>query len=180
MHDVRGLRGSRGLFCETESSRRRIFRFANSTSENRVRAMISSNRPLSEPGPQHAAVLLVDDEQPLLDMYTAALSMTFDVATAANAREAEALVRQRTFKVVVVDHLMPGETGLNFLVRMKEDFPHMQRVLVTGYMKPEMLVRSVTEAAVFRYLTKPVSMSELIKVLHDAGQAYDASLAASK
>ena len=42
--------------------------------------------------------------------------------------------------------------------RAREEFPHMQRILVTGYMKPEMLLRSVNEAALFRYLLKPVSM----------------------
>ena len=143
--------------------------------------MIPSHAPPPEPeGAKRDAVLLVDDEQPLLDMYLSALSGIFDVAVAANAREADGLLKQRAFKVVVADHLMPVETGLNFLIRMREAFPSMQRVLVTGYMKPEMVVRSVTEAAVFRYLTKPVAMSELIQVLRDAAKAYDALLAAPK
>ena len=38
-------------------------------------------------------------------------------------------------------------------------------------MKPEMLIRSVNEAALFRYLLKPVSLSELIKVVQDAVRA---------
>ena len=125
-------------------------------------------------------VLLVDDERPLLDMYLAALSSTFDVATVSNAREASLLLQQRTFKVVIADHLMPGEPGLNFLVRVREEFPHMQRILVTGYMKPDMLLRSVTEAAVFRYLIKPVPMGELVHVIREAAKAHDASLAGAK
>jgi response regulator RpfG family c-di-GMP phosphodiesterase len=55
----------------------------------------------------------------------------------------------------------------------------MQRILVTGYMKPEMLLRSVNEAALFRYLLKPVAMQELIKVVQDAAKACNASLAAA-
>jgi CheY-like chemotaxis protein len=157
-----------------------VFQFANAVPKNRVRAMIPSNAPTAGPEANPDAILLVDDEQPLLDMYLSALSPKFDVVVASNAREADVLVRQRSFKVVVADHLMPGETGMNFLVRMREEFPHMQRVLVTGYMKPEMLLRSVTEAAVFRFLTKPISMSELIGVIHDAARAHDASLAATK
>ena len=46
-------------------------------------------------------------------------------------------------------------------------------------MKPELLLRSVNEAALFRYLLKPVSFSELIKVVQDAAKASDASVAAS-
>src|SRR5688572_12316021 len=101
--------------------------------ENRVRRMIPSDpRPAGPEALKRDTVLLVDDEQPLLDMYLAALSPDFEVATAPNTREASLLLQKRAFKVVVADHLMPGETGLNFLARMREEFPHMQRILVTG------------------------------------------------
>ena len=130
--------------------------------------------------PKKDAVLLVDDEKPLLDVYATALSPLFDLTTASNAREADFLLQKKAFKVVIADHLMPGGNGMNFLVRAREEFPHMQRVLVTGYMKPEMLLRSVNEAALFRYLLKPVSMPELIKVVQDAAKAHDASVAATR
>jgi DNA-binding NtrC family response regulator len=123
------------------------------------------------------AVLLVDDEKPLLDVFTVALSPLFEVTTATTAREADFILQKKTFKVVVADHLMPGGNGMNFLVRAREEFPHMQRVLVTGYMKPEMLLRSVNEAALFRYLLKPVAITELVKVVQDAAKAHDASVA---
>ena len=130
--------------------------------------------------PKKDAVLLVDDEKPLLDVFAAALSPVFEITTATNAREADFILQKKAFKVVVADHLMPGGNGMNFLVRAREEFPHMQRVLVTGYMKPEMLLRSVNEAALFRYLLKPVSMVELLKVVQDAAKAHDASVAAAR
>ncbi len=118
--------------------------------------------------------MLVDDEQSLLDVLTAALSPHFDIRTANSTREAEFILRKEAFKVVVADHLMPGGNGMTFLVRAREEYPHMQRVLVTGYMKPEMLLRSVNEAALFRYLLKPVAIGELIKVIQEAARAHDA------
>lgn len=125
-------------------------------------------------------VLLVDDERALLEVYAAALSPVFEVTLASNAREADFILQKKKFKVVVADHLMPGGNGMNFLVRAREEFPHMQRVLVTGYMKPEMLLRSVNEAALFRYLLKPVSMPELVKVVIDAAKAHDVSVATAR
>jgi DNA-binding NtrC family response regulator len=125
------------------------------------------------------AVLLVDDEQALLDVFAVALSPYFDITTATSTKEAEFILHKRSFKVVVADHLMPGGNGMSFLVRAREEYPNMQRVLVTGYMKPEMLLRSVNEAALFRYLLKPVAINELIKVVQDAAKAHDASVAAS-
>ena len=123
------------------------------------------------------AVLLIDDEEPLLEVFVAALSPDFEVVTANSVREGEQILQQKAFKVVVADHLMPGGNGMNFLVRAREEYPHMQRILVTGYMKPELLMRSVNEAALFRYLLKPVSLPELIKVVQEAAKAHDASVA---
>ena len=129
--------------------------------------MSSANpKPAEADSKKKEAVLLVDDEKPLLEVFTAALSPIFEITTATTAREADFILQKKTFKVVVADHL-----------RAREEFPHMQRVLVTGYMKPEMLLRSVNEAALFRYLLKPVAIAELVKVVQDAAKAYDASVA---
>ncbi len=135
----------------------------------------ANSKPAAADPSKKDAVLLVDDEKPLLEVFSAALSPMFEITTATTAREADFLLQKKTFKVVVADHLMPGGNGMNFLVRAREEFPYMQRVLVTGYMKPEMLLRSVNEAALFRYLLKPVAIAELIKVVQDAAKAHDAS-----
>lgn len=119
------------------------------------------------------AILLVDDEPPILEAFKEALSPFYEVATATSAREAEFLLHKKTFKVVVSDHLMPGGNGMSFLVRCREEHPHMQRVLVTGFMKPEMLLRSVNEAALYRYLLKPVVVADLVKIVQDAAKAHD-------
>ncbi len=124
------------------------------------------------------AVLLIDDEKPLLMLFQEALSPHFEVATATSVKEAGFLIHKKEFKVIVCDHLMPGGNGLSFLVHAREEYPDTQRVLVTGYMKPEMLLRSVNEAALYRYLLKPVSLPELIKTVLEAAKLYDQAVAA--
>jgi DNA-binding NtrC family response regulator len=117
------------------------------------------------------SILIIDDEASILEAFVAALGPFFDVTTASSTREADFILRKKTFKVVISDHLMPGGNGMSFLVRAREEYPDMQRILVTGYMKPEMLIRSVNEAALFRYLLKPVALLELVKVVQDAVRA---------
>jgi len=129
-----------------------------------------------DPTVKRDAILVVDDERPILDMFSSALETQFDVVTATSAREAEFALRKKSFKVVVADHLMPGGNGMSFLVRCREEYPHMQRVLVTGYMKPEMLLRSVNEAALYRYLLKPVQMTDLLRIVQDAVRAHDVAV----
>lgn len=135
--------------------------------------MTAPGIPVSENKPAKGAILLVDDEQPLLELYAESLAPYFDVTTATSAREAGFLMHKKAFKVVVCDHLMPGGNGLGFLVDAREEYPTTQRVLVTGYMKPEMLLRSVNEAALYRYLLKPVALPELVKTVFEAAKLYD-------
>ncbi len=127
---------------------------------------------------KQGAVLLVDDEKALIELFAEALAPHFEVVMATSAREAGFQMHKKVFKVVVCDHLMPGGNGLSFLVHAREEYPDTQRVLVTGFMKPEMLLRSVNEAALYRYLLKPVSMPELLKVVQDAAKLYDQTVAA--
>lgn len=138
--------------------------------------MSSPDETSAAPEKPRDPILLVDDEASLLDIFVSALSPQFDCVTANSSREAEFELRKRDFKVVICDHLMPGGNGMSFLVRAREEYPHMQRILVTGYMKPEMLLRSVNEAALYRYLLKPVSLTELVKVTAEAIQLHDQSV----
>ena len=133
----------------------------------------SSSTPVSQP---KDAVLVVDDEAPLLEMYRTALSPFFEVVSASTVKEAEFALHKRSFRVVVADHLMPGGNGLSVLVHVREEYPETARVLVTGFMKPEMLLRAVNEAAVFRYLVKPVELKELIAVVRDAARSVGAAV----
>ena len=133
----------------------------------------------SSPAAAKDAILVVDDEVPILQAFVAALSPYFEVESATSARDADFILRKKQFKVVISDHLMPGGNGMSFLVRAREEYPQMQRILVTGYMKPEMLLRSVNEAALFRYLLKPVAICELIAAVQEAARAYDASVASA-
>lgn len=139
--------------------------------------MSSADTEVSPQAAPKDAILLIDDEQSLLDVFTAALKGQFEVTTANSVREAEFILHKKQFKVVVADHLMPGGNGMSFLVRAREEYPRMQRILVTGYMKPEMLLRSVNEAALFRYLLKPVALAELLKVVSEAARLHDQSVA---
>lgn len=138
--------------------------------------MSSVDQSSAEKEKPRDSILLVDDEAALLQVFVSALSSTYECTTANSAREAEFILRKKSFKVVIADHLMPGGNGMSFLVRAREEYPHMQRILVTGYMKPEMLLRSVNEAALFRYLLKPVSLSELLRVTMDAVKLHNQSV----
>lgn len=115
--------------------------------------------------PRRAVVLLVDDEQGIRDVLTLGLSKHFDVESARSAHEAELMLATREFDVIVCDHLMPDEEGLPFLVRAREHHPKVQRILLTGYINPELLARSREIAGLADCLMKPVATDQLIDAI---------------
>ena len=171
-----GIRSGGNKSKEAESQRLWVCHASGRAQSGRTIHMSRDDASPAASETAREAVLVVDDELPLLQVFAEALGTRFDVTTATSTREAEFILRKKAFKVVVADHLMPGVNGMSFLVRAREEYPHMQRILVTGYMKPEMLLRSVNEAALFRYLLKPVSVVELVGVVAEAARLHDAVL----
>jgi DNA-binding NarL/FixJ family response regulator len=87
------------------------------------------------------------------------------VETAQSAQEAEMMMATRSYDVVVCDHLMPDEVGVSFLVRARKQFPQVQRILLTGYINPELLSRSTSIAGLAGCLMKPVSPTTLVEAI---------------
>ncbi len=117
------------------------------------------------PPPPRPAVLLVDDEAAIREVLETVLKEHFDVECARSAHEAELMLATRSFDVIVCDHLMPDEEGLPFLTRVREQFPKVQRILMTGYINPELLSRSTGVAGLSGCLMKPVSNAVLIDAI---------------
>lgn len=120
------------------------------------------------PAPPRLAVLLVDDEAEIRAVMELGLKEHFDVETAASAQEAEMMLATKSYDAIVCDHLMPEEEGLVFLTRARKQFPKVQRILVTGYINPELLSRSTGVAGLAGCLMKPVNAVELIETIRRA------------
>lgn len=120
-----------------------------------------------EPEASRPSVLIVDDERPYLEMLRSGLHKEFEVQLAVDTADAEARMNLRDYDVIVCDHLMPGEPGLDFLVRVSELYPKTRRILMTGYINPELLSRSVVVAKLSRCMLKPTGVTELSQVLRE-------------
>jgi DNA-binding NtrC family response regulator len=119
---------------------------------------------MAEPGPTQAAppvVLLVDDEKSLLDSIGQELQGTCRLFTASSAADAELRLAARHYDVIVCDHMLPGEQGLDFLQRVMEMMPSTKRILMTGYTNPEFISRSTAIAGLSACLVKPLRASDI-------------------
>lgn len=113
-------------------------------------------------------ILLVDDDVDILSGFQRNLRKHFTIKTAASAAEALSILRvEPPFAVVVSDYSMPKMNGIDFLKAVKSTSPDTIRVILTGFADLETSITAVNEGNVFRFLTKPLSPDNLIRVLND-------------
>jgi DNA-binding NtrC family response regulator len=113
-------------------------------------------------------VMLVDDEPQLLDSLGQELQETCRLYTAGSAAEGDILLAARHYDVIVCDHMLPGEQGLDFLTRVSEILPATKRIMMTGYTNPEFISRSMAIAGLSCCLVKPVKASQIAEAVKAA------------
>ncbi len=78
----------------------------------------------------------------------------------ASGLQALEILDGRSFDVVVADMRMPGLDGCQLLGKIKELYPQMVRIILSGYSDREMILNSVRLA--HQYLSKPCD-AEILK-----------------
>jgi CheY-like chemotaxis protein len=113
-------------------------------------------------------ILCVDDEPMVLRGLSATLRKHFEVITVGGAVAAlELLAHDADLRVVISDYRMPGMDGGAFLARVRERFPTVIRILLSGAGAEG---EDVTKNAglVFRVLAKPCRREILIQTIEEA------------
>ena len=117
-------------------------------------------------GKQH--ILIVEDEPDhlLAVKMTLSLEEDFVLHTAADAREAEAVLESAPIDVVILDLALPQEDGLSFCKRMKEELRYRDLPFVAFSAYPSQIYRDRSLAAgCSDFIEKPFRAKELIEVV---------------
>jgi len=113
-------------------------------------------------------ILLVDDEDSFRGTVSKRLSRrSMDVRTASDGREALDLLENHSVEVVVTDVKMPNMNGIELLGRIKEKYPDIEVILLTGHVAASDGVEGIKGGA-FDYLTKPVELEHLVSKIRQA------------
>jgi len=117
-------------------------------------------------------LLIVDDEIGILLSFKELLqNQSLEVYTASNYAEAEALLNNNEFYVVIADIGLNGrqsDDGMRLLRHVKEISPQTGTIMVTGYGNPSSMEKAYNLGAAF-YFEKPVSIVSLQKALSSLG-----------
>jgi DNA-binding NtrC family response regulator len=108
-----------------------------------------------------ARILVVDDEEIVIRSCLRILGEgDYDVEAVQSGWEALRKMDESHFDVVVLDIMMPKMDGLEVLQRVKESYPDVEVIMVTGLSQIETAVRAMKLGA-FDYLPKPFDPDEL-------------------
>lgn len=105
-------------------------------------------------------ILIVDDEEPIRNLFASCLGERYSCVTAADAQAALALLAGETFALVISDVQMPGLSGVELLRRITEQFPDTAVIMASGVDRTQRVLDAVRLGA-FDYLLKPCDMDVL-------------------
>src|SRR3989338_9186734 len=121
-------------------------------------------------------ILIVDDEPSVIRTISKILSAQgFKVTTAGSAEEGLQLLKTLPAKLIVSDQKMPGGmSGTQFLLRVKEEYPHVVRMILSAYTESEHILEAMHEARTYYYMSKPWEDHDLIRHVTQALKHYHA------
>lgn len=107
-------------------------------------------------------ILVVEDEKEIRELMALhLLRQGYKVTECASATEASIEVKKSNFRLLVLDWMLPGMSGIEFLGNVKKDFPQLNVLMVTAKTEPEDIVRGLEQGA-DDYLTKPFEPAVLL------------------
>ncbi len=113
-------------------------------------------------------VLLVDDEKDFVEILSLRLEEAGEIVTPAHSgRECLDILEAKEIDVVILDILMPGMDGITTLKEIKNRFPLVEVIMLTGHGSTESAVKGMKLGA-FDYLLKPAHFGELTAKLEAA------------
>jgi|RhiMethySRZTD1v2_1073278.scaffolds.fasta_scaffold02218_2 DNA-binding NtrC family response regulator len=126
------------------------------------------------PSPENAitmrgrSVLVVEDESRLREMLLRAVAnMEFASAAAGSAEAALTLLDKQPFDIVLTDLNLPGMPGMDLCERIRQRWPDVQLVILTGYGSLD-AAKAAIRLEVADFLTKPTSLGDLEAALNRA------------
>ena len=111
---------------------------------------------------ENLRALVVDDEESYRRFFKRSLERRdFHVRVASSPDEADKVLEQEIFDVIVLDILMPGETGVSLLKRIKRKDPFAEIILISGHATVESAIEALRGGAT-DYIEKPFTDSEQV------------------
>lgn len=114
-------------------------------------------------------LLIVDDEESIRRSLVRTLRHEgYRILKASNAFEAMAILSNEKIHVILSDFKMPLESGFELLEKVKKEWPHVTRIMLTAYTNSSLLVDAINKGLLFRFIDKPWNSVSLKNTIREA------------
>lgn len=132
-----------------------------------------SDKPQELASKEKDAVLIIDDDAFMLKVLYRVLQKDYTLYQAESAEEAVEVLRGRHVKAILCDHVLPGQSGLDFLIMLKQRNASIKSVLFSAALETEQFIKAINEGQVFRFVKKPASPADIQQAVREAVRQYD-------
>lgn len=118
-------------------------------------------------------ILVIDDDRDMCLLLKRFLSKHgFDIEDANTAKKALELLDTTEYDLVLCDFRLDNMDGKTMLIKIKEKYPHMPVIIITGYSDIKIAVE-VMKLGAYDYVTKPLFPDEIILTIRKALESKD-------
>ncbi len=111
------------------------------------------------------SILVVDDDGQVRKTLSSLLSEKgYSVVTAENGKQATKISEKSRFDMALIDIKLPDMEGTALLQRLKQNQPHMVKIIITGFPTLENAMETVNEGA-DGYILKPFDVQKLLEMI---------------
>lgn len=111
------------------------------------------------------SILVVDDDGQVRKTLSSLLSEEgYSVVTAENGKQATKISEKSRFDMALIDIKLPDMEGTALLQRLKQNQPHMVKIIITGFPTLENAMETVNEGA-DGYILKPFDVQKLLEMI---------------
>lgn len=159
------------LEMEAASKARRAQQRALDEKKKKEEAEAASSSDKSEPSDPNAKkhILIVDDDRNVLKLLKTTLCEKYEVTAMLNGKMAEKYLETKTADLILLDHEMPVESGLEVFQKIKENkkTSGIPVIFLTGTSDAQK-IKEILSLRPKGYLLKPVDVDKLMTAIADA------------
>lgn len=118
-------------------------------------------------------ILVIDDDVDICTLLSRFLGKKgFDVAAAHTGNQALELLKKQKYDLVVSDYRLGDLDGTEMLGKIKELYPEVPVIIITGYSDIKTAV-NVIKGGAYDYVTKPLLPDEILHTIHRALDSHE-------
>lgn len=116
-------------------------------------------------------LLIVDDEKEITEMLSRHFRFRgYEVITAANGVEALSVLKERTVDVMITDIMMPVMDGVALLRSVRDEYPMVHTIVITGYVSLDNLLAAMrygADTCIFKPFDNMEELSDAVSAAAD-------------